>query len=74
MPKKLQWWQLLLPQGPVYEVKVPNSDGYTQCKNPPTPSRTRGINTTHQYFQMRYIGNIVMAQEAQKLSAIKFQI
>ena len=23
----LQWWQLLLQQGPVYEAKVPNQDG-----------------------------------------------
>ena len=23
----LQWWQLLLQQGPFYEAKVPNSDG-----------------------------------------------
>ena len=26
-----------------------------QYKNAATPLRTRGINTTHQYFQMRYI-------------------
>ena len=25
----LQWWQLLLQQGPVYEVIVPISDGYS---------------------------------------------
>ena len=24
----IQWWQLLLQQGPVYDVKVPTSDGY----------------------------------------------
>ena len=29
--------------------------GITQYKNTVTPLRTRGINTTHRHFQMRYI-------------------
>ena len=29
--------------------------GIAQYKNAATPLRTRGINTTHQHFQMRYI-------------------
>ena len=34
--------------------------GMTQYKNAATPLRTRGINTTHQYFQMRYISLIYL--------------
>ena len=52
--KKIQWWQLLLQQGPVYIAKVPNQMGVGQYKNAASPLRTRGINTTHQHFQMRY--------------------
>ena len=43
--------------------------GIAQYKNAATPLRTRGINTTHQNFQMRYIGIFVLAQGLQKLSA-----
>ena len=41
--------------------------GIAQFKNPATPLRTRGINTTHQHFQMRYIYNFDLSQGAQKL-------
>ena len=40
-----------------------------QYKNVDTPLRTKGIDTTHQHFQMRYTYNFVLAQGAQKLSA-----
>ena len=39
--------------------------GIAQYKNPSTPLRTRGINTTHKQFKMRY--NVDLSQGAQKL-------
>ena len=52
--KQVQWWQLLLQQGTVCEAKKPNQMGVGQYENAATPLKTRGIITTHQYFQMRY--------------------
>ena len=45
--------------------------GIEQYRNSATPLGTRGINTRHQHFQMRYIP-LFLAQGAKKLSAIKF--
>ena len=42
--------------------------GIAQYENAATPLRTKGINTTHQHFQMRYIP-LFLAQVAQELSA-----
>ena len=42
-------------KGPIYEVKMPNSDGYSTHKDAATSLRTIGIIITHQCFQMRYI-------------------
>ena len=35
------------------------------------PLNSYNINTTHQDFQMRYVYNFVLSQEAQKLPAVK---
>ena len=43
-----------------------------QDKYVATTLKTRGINATHQHFQIMCIPNFVLAQGAQKLSAIKF--
>ena len=45
--------------------------GVAQYKDATTPLTTKVIDTTHQHFQIRYINNFVLAQETQKLSAIK---
>ena len=49
-------WSLLENLGLLFcEAKVQLQIGIAQYKNAATPLTTRGINTTHQHFQMRYV-------------------
>ena len=41
--------------------------GIAQYRSAAKPLRTKGINTTHQHFQMRYIDNFDLSQRTQKL-------
>ena len=76
----VHWSQLLLQQGPVYEVKVPTSDGCSTIWNEATPLRTRG-NTVKNY-ELNMFGNQmfltnelnIWVQFVEKLFSKKFWI
>ena len=53
--ENLQWCLLESLGLLFYEAKVQLRIGIAQYKNAATPLTTRGINTTQQYFQVKYV-------------------